>query len=213
MTRLASHSYVAFYRKLEKAPYHHTTFLECKFCFLFIICSCCLWLNYGRLNNDHSVTLVNVIGSTLFLCYTVVYYVFTVNKTTLLKQFSMAWFVLLMSIAYIQYEDDHEQAVQATGILCFVVTVIFFAAPMTVLFHVIRTKNSESLPFPLISSTFVVSLQWLIYGILMNDSFIQLPNFLGCILSGTQLLLFIIYPSKSHYAGPSYKLLDQSAVF
>lgn len=60
-----------------------------------------------------------------------------------------------------------------SGFICCAVTVLFFAAPLTMLFHVIKVKNSESLPFPLIASTFFVSLQWLIYGVLIDDAFVQ----------------------------------------
>lgn len=64
-----------------------------------------------------------------------------------------------------------------TGIMCCIVTVCFFAAPLTSLVHVIRVKNSESLPLPLIATSFFVSLQWLIYGVLISDSFIQVQFF------------------------------------
>lgn len=61
--------------------------------------------------------------------------------------------------------------------MCCIVTVCFFAAPLTSLVHVIRVKNSESLPLPLIATSFFVSLQWLIYGVLISDSFIQVQFF------------------------------------
>lgn len=62
--------------------------------------------------------------------------------------------------------------------------------------HVIRAKSTESLPFPIIVASMVVSFQWFVYGCLLNDFFIQIPNFMGCILSGFQLCLFLIYPDK-----------------
>lgn len=99
------------------------------------------------------------------------------------------------------------------GYLCCAVTVLFFAAPLTMLFHVVRVKNSESLPFPLIASSFFVSLQWFVYGLLIDDTFVQVPNFLGCLLSCTQLALFVIYPSRAYGAGPAYKLLDDTFTF
>lgn len=85
----------------------------------------------------------------------------------------------------------------STGYLCCLVTVVFFAAPCCMLLQVFRMKSTEMLPFPLILTSFCVSVQWFIFGILINDSFLQIPNFLGALLSGTQLLLFLIYPSKS----------------
>lgn len=62
--------------------------------------------------------------------------------------------------------------------------------------HVIRVKSTESLPFPIIMASMVVSCQWFAYGCLLSDQFIQIPNFMGCVLSAFQLSLFLIYSSK-----------------
>ncbi|KAG4071453.1 hypothetical protein HA402_011607 [Bradysia odoriphaga] len=175
--------------------------------------SCSLWLTYGKLTNERSVVIVNTIGSMLFLLYTVIYYVFTVSKSSFLKQFFLALLTLLLTLGYVQYETDFDQARQVMGLLCCSVSVLFFAAPLTMLLHVVRIKNVESLPFPLILSNFFVSLEWFIYGCLIKDDFLQITNFLGGILSGAQLLLFLIYPSRMNYGGPIYKPLDQSNIF
>lgn len=174
--------------------------------------SCSLWLRYGYLTGERIVTIVNIVGSTLMLLYTMMYYVFTVNKKSYVRQFAIAFIILLTAILYTKYEEDKAEAVKIMGLICCGVTVLFFAAPLTMLLHVIKVKNTESLPFPLISASFLVSLQWVIYGLIIDDAFIQIPNFLGCILSGLQLSLFICYPPKS-FTGPSYKLLDQNSVF
>lgn len=114
------------------------------------------------------------------------------------------------------------------GLVCCCVGVLFFASPLTKLAHVIHTKNTESLPFPIIIASFFVSLQWFIYGLLIEDKFIQvrhsnwygllvtkltifllqIPNLLGCLLSAIQLMLYVIYPSRSTYnVGPVYQQL------
>ncbi|EDW02266.1 sugar transporter SWEET1 [Drosophila grimshawi] len=175
--------------------------------------SCSFWLRYGVLTNEQSIVMVNMIGSTLFLVYTLIYYVFTINKRTYVKQFAVVLFVLIAVIVYTnRLQDDPAEMIHITGIVCCIVTVCFFAAPLTSLVHVIRAKNSESLPLPLIATSFFVSLQWLIYGILISDSFIQIPNFLGCLLSLMQLGLFVLYPPRS-YSGQGYKLLEQAVPF
>ena len=61
---------------------------------------------------------------------------------------------------------------------------------------VIRTKSVEKLPFPFISCSFVGSSLWYFYGLLIDDSFVQVPNAIGATLAASQLVLFIIYPSK-----------------
>ncbi|ALC42194.1 slv [Drosophila busckii] len=172
--------------------------------------SCSFWLRYGVLTNEQSVVTVNIIGSTLFLIYTMIYYVFTVNKRGYVKQFGIVLAILIGVIIFTNtLEDEPEKMIRITGFVCCVVTVCFFAAPLTKLVHVVRVKNSESLPLPLIATSFFVSLQWVIYGVLISDTFIQIPNFLGCVLSLMQLGLFVLYPPRS-YSGQGYKLLDQA---
>lgn len=149
--------------------------------------------------------MVNIIGATLFLIYTLVYYVFTVNKRAYVKQFAVVLTLLIGVVVftnnlqgepqkmihitgeldlvfvytYIRFQLVHQLITfyMISGIMCCIVTVCFFAAPLTSLVHVIRVKNSESLPLPLIATSFFVSLQWLIYGVLISDSFIQVQFF------------------------------------
>lgn len=64
------------------------------------------------------------------------------------------------------------------------------------LMEVFRKRSTEMLPLPLILMSFLVSVQWFAFGVIADDAFLQIPNFLGAILSGTQLLLFCIYPNK-----------------
>uniref|UniRef100_A0A1B0BR72 Sugar transporter SWEET1 n=1 Tax=Glossina palpalis gambiensis TaxID=67801 RepID=A0A1B0BR72_9MUSC len=135
-----------------------------------------------------------------------------INKKSHVKQFL---FIVLALFGIILYDNslmDTQQSQKFMGIVCCIVTVCFFAAPLINLLHVIRIKNSESLPFPMIIMSFLVSIQWLVYGIIISDTFIQLPNFLGCILSMLQLCLFVCYPPKS-FNGQGYKLVEQSVVF
>lgn len=110
-------------------------------------------------------------------------------------------------LIYTNYEEKHDIAVFRMGMICSCVTVLFFAAPLATFIYVIKTKCTESLPFPLILSSFVVSVQWWLYGIILQDMFVQVTNFLGVTLSGFQLSLFLFYPSTPKTIGyVSHKL-------
>lgn len=74
---------------------------------------------------------------------------------------------------------------------------MLMAFPMLGLKDVIRTKSTESLPFPLIFMGFVVSFAWLVYGVILNSMFMIIQNLFAVLLSGFQLSFFAIYPSKS----------------
>lgn len=81
--------------------------------------------------------------------------------------------MLIIILMRIHRIDDVEESRQTLGLISSAVTILFFASPYASLYHVIKVKNTESLPFYLIASTFVVSVQWLLYGILLEDTFIQ----------------------------------------
>ena len=82
------------------------------------------------------------------------------------------------------------------GIVGCAMGVGFFASPLASLAQVIRTRCTEVLPFPLIVANFFVTSQWWLYGIILDDNFILVPNALGWCLATFQLLLFAYYPSK-----------------
>lgn len=169
----------------------------------FIACflSSCLWLLYGLVISDLSVILVNSVGAVLQLAYVIVFYFYCLKKTLVLKQMSAALVILTLVFVYLGYEKNPEVAKSRIGFVCVIMTIFFFAAPLTSLAHVIQIKSAESLPFPIILMTFVTSVQWLIYGIILKDPYMQIPNILGTILSLFQLSLFVIYPSRPE--GPS----------
>lgn len=170
--------------------------------------SCFLWLKYGMLTQEHVVIFVNIIGSVLFFSYVLVFFTFSINKRIVIRQFLGACVFIMLCTIYTTYEHNKEKAVNVSGLVCCCVGVLFFASPFTKLAHVIHTKNTESLPFPIIIASFFVSLQWFIYGLLIEDKFIQVPNLLGCLLSAIQLMLYVIYPSRSTYSvGPAYQQL------
>ncbi|KAG7177953.1 Sugar transporter SWEET1-like 1 [Homarus americanus] len=82
------------------------------------------------------------------------------------------------------------------GMMCCVGSIIFCASPLISLKDVFNTQSTEMLPFPRIFATFIMAGLWWLYGIIIENSFVQYPNLIGFALSGFQLLLFIVYPSK-----------------
>ncbi|XP_012057027.1 PREDICTED: sugar transporter SWEET1 [Atta cephalotes] len=164
----------------------------------FVTCfmSCSLWLRYGILTGDLFIIFVNVFGTILQICYILIYILYNVKRSTTIKQFTIA--ICLISLVYLYsiFQKNRVLAEKHIGFLSCSLTILFFASPLISLAHVIRMKSTDSLPFPVIMSSMIVSCQWFVYGCLLSDQFIQIPNFMGCILSAFQLSLFLIYPSK-----------------
>ncbi|GBG78857.1 hypothetical protein CBR_g28082 [Chara braunii] len=92
------------------------------------------------------------------------------------------------------YEPASDRAA-AVGLVGDVLGVASFAAPLSVLGLVIRTKSAEFLPITLILYMGANGLMWLLYAITIKDIYVFLPNMLGVSLSIGQIILYIMYRS------------------
>lgn len=169
------------------------------FPFVAGLISASLWLQYGLFVQDKVVVMVNIIGVTLQLFYVLCYYIFTPIRATLHRQIIFTCIALIIYYGYLNnIIDNQDTATLVSGLTACCAGLIFCASPLTSLAEVRKNKSVESLPFLLILFTFIVTSLWFFYGLLAHDSFIQIPNLLGCIIAGFQLLLFVVYPSRRH---------------
>ena len=76
-------------------------------------------------------------------------------------------------------------------------SVLYCAAPLASVVTVVRSRSTESLPFYLILATIAMTGSWTLYGFIIEDMFVILPNLLGCLIASGQLLLFVIYKSSN----------------
>lgn len=77
---------------------------------------CSLWLKYGILANETTVILVNTVGATMFFCYFVVFWMFTVNSGPIYRQFFGAILVLGLTLSYTDYyEINTDEAIKVVG--------------------------------------------------------------------------------------------------
>jgi len=155
-----------------------------------------VWFNYGKLIDDGTIKFVN--GSGLFLqtCYTAVFYQYSVSKARLTKQLFIT-IVLLCSVAtYIHSQTDKESVISHIGLLGASLSVAYCSAPLASISHVFKTRSTEVLPFYLIVATVLVAFQWSIYGAIINDSFVKIPNMIGFVVAVFQLSLFSYFPDK-----------------
>ncbi|EFN82880.1 RAG1-activating protein 1-like protein [Harpegnathos saltator] len=165
----------------------------------FVTClmSCYLWWTYGMLIKDFFIVYVNLFGALLQVYNIIIFLIYSIKKSTTVRQVAAALVFILVIFIYSAFlQQDKTVLVKQVGFLSCTLTVLFFASPLFLLAHVIKVRSTESLPFPVIMASMIVSCQWFAYGCLINDHFIQVPNFMGCVLSGFQLSLFLIYPNK-----------------
>ncbi|GAB1869538.1 Sugar transporter SWEET [Camponotus japonicus] len=160
---------------------------------------CILMLRYALMLNDSTMINVNIFGLSTNVIYMIVYYYYAPNTGEVLTLIYKTTIFVLIFLVYAQIE--HPENVEFRfGLVVTILLFLLIASPLMHLKEIIKTKNSEILPFPLIFMGTLVSFQWLLYGLIINNGFVIFQNTVGVILSIAQLSLFVIFPSKKSRA-------------
>ena len=102
-------------------------------------------------------------------------------------------FVVLIQ-TYIATEEDLSKSQIRVGLLGAILSISYSSAPLANLRLVFKSKNTESLPFYLILATVFATGQWTLYGVIIEDNIIEIPNLIGLIAALFQLSLFFCIP-------------------
>ncbi|XP_025093649.1 sugar transporter SWEET1-like isoform X1 [Pomacea canaliculata] len=165
--------------------------------FIAFFVGACLWTKYGLMQNDANLVLSNIFALLLQLVYIGVFYVYTIKKSHFYRLLTVGAVILFLPLIYVQYfENDPAVGVHHLGLVCCCMSVCCTGSPLATLRDVLRTKSTESMSFLLCFFNFVAALAWFVYGLLLKDSFIIIPNIIGGILGLTQVILFCIYPTS-----------------
>ncbi|KAK3041929.1 hypothetical protein RJ639_002237, partial [Escallonia herrerae] len=159
-------------KKKSAANYDGSPYVTC-------LLSSFLWLFYGLLDPDDGVLIVTV-------------------KYTGFIIMDIVIFGTVIAITLLAFEESARRAF--TGVLTATFSVVSYAAPLTVVRTVIRTKSVEYMPFFLILTLFASGLAWTACALLLGDFYVLVPNAAGIVLGAIQLIVYFIYMKRSSKA-------------
>lgn len=164
--------------------------------FMMGVISASFWLRYALLKDEATVLKVNIVALSLNTVYLLIYYCYTKKK--MLINLAIAS-VIATEVAMITFVELYktEFTVDILGVCCTLFNIICFGSPLAGLRTVFRQGNCETLPLPMSIGNFIVSSEWFLYGILTENIYIIVPNSIGVCLATIQLLLFLVFPTKS----------------
>jgi len=155
--------------------------------FLSLLTNCIIWTYYGLLRKDNTVFVPNVIGVLSGLSCVAAYQKWA--PVVPLKLYSAAAFVVLIATALASVGNFH-----LIGLIGCALAVIVMGAPLATLKTVVQSKSTASMPFTTSLMGFLNSMSWSAYGLLVaDDVMIYGPNLAGLILSGIQMVLFMVF--------------------
>lgn len=117
--------------------------------------------------------------------------------------------VLVVSIALKRQSQVGQNIV---GILSCIFAISFYAAPLSTMAQVVKTRDPSSLYAPAIIANMVNALMWFLYGLIgIKDPLVWVPNGIGLLLTLSQLLLIATF-SVCQSVPPKYQsTADQDA--
>ncbi|KAJ4751756.1 Bidirectional sugar transporter SWEET [Rhynchospora pubera] len=163
-------------------------------------CLLCMWygfpfVSYGII----LVVTVNSIGAVFQLTYLVIFIAYA-DKRTKVKMGGLligvlCFFALVAYVSLVFY--DHSNRMTLVGYLNAASLVFMSASPLFIIKLVVKTSSVEYMPFSLSLATFLMSISFFAYGLLLHDLFLSIPNGIGTLLGVAQLLVYAYYSQRS----------------
>ncbi|XP_023531360.1 bidirectional sugar transporter SWEET12-like [Cucurbita pepo subsp. pepo] len=159
--------------------------------------SAMLLIYYSTLNADELFLMtINSVGCFIETIYIALYIAYAPKKARI---FTVRFFLLLDVVGFClillvtQFVVKRPYRARVIGFVCGGLSVSVFAAPLSIMRTVIRTKSVEFMPFSLSLFLTLSAVTWLFYGLLLKDLFVALPNTLGFTFGMAQMILYAIY--------------------
>jgi len=104
------------------------------------------------------------------------------------------WVAICSFVAHVQLTNYERE--QIIGYVVNVNLCFFYAAPLTTMVEVCRTRSAVSIHVRTTVMTILNSFFWLAYGFAVHDPFIYVPNCTGFVFGVMQALLLLMFGSK-----------------
>lgn len=157
-----------------------------------------LWIFYAYIKTGEILLItINVFGCFIETVYLVIYLTYCPKKARyftlkMIVLFNVGVIFLVILLTHV-LAKERTARIELLGWICVVLSTSVFAAPLSIIKVVIRTKSVEFMPITLSILLTVSAIMWMAYGILLKDIYVTLPNFVGVTFGTIQIVLYLIY--------------------
>ncbi|KAK4768098.1 hypothetical protein SAY87_003239 [Trapa incisa] len=173
--------------------------------YVVTVLNCMMWVFYGLpfVHPDSIlVVTINSIGLAMELVYVCIFFIFSTwparKKICIILLAEVIFLAAVVLITMLLFHTTKMRSL-FVGILCILFTIGMYAAPLTVMKLVIKTKSVKFMPFYLSLANFLNGIVWSIYALLKFDINLLLPNGLGTLSGLVQLLLYALYYKTTNW--------------
>ncbi|GLU07444.1 hypothetical protein SLE2022_244030 [Rubroshorea leprosula] len=176
--------------------------------------SAMLLLYYAFLKTNALMLItINSIGCVIESTYLILFMIYATRSariytTKLLLLFNLGTIGLIIILTFIFSKGS--QRITIVGWICAVFSVCVYAAPLSIMRLVIRSKSVKYMPFSLSFFLTLCAITWFLYGFSLRDYYISTPNILGFTFGVTQMILYTIYSLRKKETSPETKPQEQT---
>nr|AWO14212.1 sugar transporter SWEET14 [Saccharum spontaneum] len=177
--------------------------------------SAMLWIYYALLkSNEFLLITINSAGCIIETLYIVMYLLYAPKKAKLftakiLLLLNVGVFGLILLLTLLL--SAGQRRVVVLGWVCVAFSVSVFVAPLSIIRQVVRTRSVEFMPFSLSLSLTVSAVVWFLYGLLIKDKYVALPNVLGFSFGVVQMGLYALYRNATPSVSPATEVANDDA--
>nr|UJT76404.1 bidirectional sugar transporter SWEET13b [Hemerocallis fulva] len=159
--------------------------------------SAMLWIYYALIKtNEYLLITINSVGCVIETIYIIIFITYASKKikihtVKLMLLLNVGLFASIVLSTLLLTKGP--KRVTVVGWMCVGFAVSVFAAPLSIIRQVMRTRSVEFMPFSLSFSLTLSAVAWFSYGLLTKDIYVAIPNILGFSFGVVQMVLYIIY--------------------
>ncbi|XP_022721083.1 bidirectional sugar transporter SWEET10-like [Durio zibethinus] len=172
--------------------------------------SAIIWIYYALLKNNAMLLItINTFRCVIKIFYIVTYFYFAPKKEKVVTVMHILLFsvfgfgVIVLSTIFLK---NPMIRLRVLGYICVAFTLSVFVAPLCIVRKVIKTKSVEYMPFTLSMFLTLGAVLWFIYGLMLKDMIIAIPNILGFIFGILQMIIYAIYKNHPRKVAENPKL-------
>ncbi|KVH97871.1 bidirectional sugar transporter N3-like [Cynara cardunculus var. scolymus] len=167
------------------------------FPYVVSLLSALLWLYYAFIKEGDTFLLISInsLGTFIESLYIIIFLLYATpntKKQTFKGLSATLVFCLVISLGTL-FTLQGETRVLVVGWVCVGISIAVFAAPLTIVFEVVRTQSVEFMPLPLSCFLTLSAMMWFAYGMSLKDICVTVPNILGFILGVVQMGVYAYY--------------------
>jgi solute carrier family 50 protein (sugar transporter) len=179
--------------------------------FPFMLLNSFVWVLYAILTQDHLAFFSVIFGFVIsvYYCGICIFSAMSefdrtkniklgriINRMKILISFAGVVFIFSLYVFLIM-PIDLETKQNICGIMALSFLAMFYASPLSVIFNVIKKKDSSGLELYFVLAALLNSALWAIYGLFMNDIYMWTPSAFGVLVSLLQLSCIRAFPRNN----------------